>query len=244
VFEVASNLHQQLARRVVVHYRLVESLDRPIERSLREGLGEAWAAFDPTEIYGAVLPPGPLERFIADRIDLRAVSSYSARPPLREIPGVATLPLLLLRHPLARVRVLYDAAVRNGSNATFAEFVDKDLNSPIPTAGNGQTTFLGGTSDDAGYARALAFLGSCPTVGVVERPADSLRAFETALGPIVPEVRWSDVTDVDAGELPDLAELCESLGADRYARLVASNQYDLMLHRSAMRRLAPAVAAR
>lgn len=80
---------------------------------LRKTFGDRWANHD-KEQPAASISPEELAAYIQAHPEVLAVSSHHAVLPVPTIPQVEVIPVMFLRHPLDRVRSVYDFERRQG----------------------------------------------------------------------------------------------------------------------------------
>ena len=240
---------------VIVHYHIYKNAGSSVDRLLAESFGADWAAFDPT--------PGTkparmadLQAFCTANPGLRAVSSHSTSLAWPGLHDARACPIVLLRHPLDRVRSVYEFALRDASqpdhamavNGSLRGYVEERLCRPGHGSGIGnyQVSHLSEASvraempwfalpdtDDLEFAKAL--VASFPAFGLVRRFAQSMQAFQHAYAPRVPglrlyEVRVNAGKDEAIGEAEAIASVEEQLGPHTAARLIEANRLDLALY--------------
>jgi hypothetical protein len=242
-------------RDVIVHYHIFKNAGTSIDTSLSASFGSGWLSYDPDPVWTNVLPQEVLG-VLESHPDLRAISSHQLRWPEPAAEGLRVFPLVLLRHPVDRVRSIYDYGTRVGNTVvtgkTFSEYVDWLL-SPEGSivARSFQTLFM---SDD----QALREIPEAPSVvtpahlesarrridglemfGLVERFEESVATFDRVLRPKFPDL---DLLPHLENASPGKAELLEtrlthvadSLGPRRYQRVIQENEADLELWHHAM----------
>ncbi len=242
-------------RKVILHYHIFKNAGSSIDASLSASFGGAWMTYDPDPVWSNVSPEEALA-LIERRPDLRAISSHQLRWPEPVAEGLRVFPLVLLRHPIDRIRSIYDFGIRVGNTTTtgrtFPEYVDWLL-SPEGSivASSFQTLFL---SDDgalreipdaqtvvtpAHFESARRRIDSLDMFGLVERFDESVATFDRVLRPNFPDLDLSPhLENVSPGkaELLEtrLTHVADSLGARRYQRVIRDNEADLELWHHAM----------
>ena len=240
---------------VIVHYHIYKNAGSSVDRLLAESFGTRWAPFDPT--------PGTkparmadLAAFCTANPTLRAVSSHSTSLAWPGLHNVRACPIVLLRHPLDRVRSVYEFALKDASQpdhemalkGSLRGYVEERLSIDGHRSGIGnyQVSHLSEASvrapmpwfadpvpADLEFAKAL--VASLPAFGLVRRFAQSMQAFEHAYAPRVPglrlyEVRENAGTSDAIGEAEAIAAVEAQLGPETSARLIEANRLDLELY--------------
>lgn len=94
-----------MTRHILLHYHLFKNAGTSLDAILKQNFGPRWLSAEfPVEA-------GANTALVADWIrqspEGRAYSSHTALGPLPEIEGVAVIPVILLRDPIARIRSAY-----------------------------------------------------------------------------------------------------------------------------------------
>lgn len=206
-----------------------------------------------------------LASLIAERTDLKAVSSHFLCYPLPVMDAVEFHSIFLLRHPIERIASVYaferkqEADTRGAKAAkekTFAEYVAWRLDAGVPrTIRDYQTGNITGGHDHApaqdppptwlsiASDRLLSLTGA----GVVDRYDDSMIVLEAALKPTFPTLDLAyvrqNVSQVDAQDSIEarVESTLERLG-DLAGEILRQNSFDLALYRQANLRLDAALA--
>jgi hypothetical protein len=100
-------------RQILVHYHMFKNAGSTFDSMLEKSFGPRWTNHDKGQA-AAYISPDELRAFIEAHPKLLAVSSHHAVLPVPDVPGVEVTPVLFLRHPLDRVRSVYDFERRQG----------------------------------------------------------------------------------------------------------------------------------
>lgn len=103
-------------RQVIVHYHTFKNAGSTLDSMLEKTFGKRWVNHDKSQA-AAVISPEELGAFIAANPELHAVSSHHAVLPLPVVADTEIIPALFLRHPLDRVRSVYDFERRQGQES-------------------------------------------------------------------------------------------------------------------------------
>lgn len=230
-----------VVRTVIVHYHLYKNAGTSLDANLQRFLGSRWVAYDrPGQI-----PPSELASFIAEHPDPAAISSHNALLPPPEIPGVTVIPVLFIRHPLDRIRSIYDFE-RAHDLPTVGARMAKALALPgylewllgrdgDTTARDFQVARLAPAGSGATTCdRALDAITRLPFVGLVEEFGRSLKVLETLLRPAFPRIRLRGMrlnrSPAAANSLEArITRLRDRIGDELFQRLVEANQADMVL---------------
>jgi hypothetical protein len=229
-------------RAVVVHYHFYKNAGSSVDAALQHAFGDGWETWE-GEGDGPVITAGQLADHLRSRWWVLALSSHRANLPAPELPGVQVIPIVLLRHPIDRVRSVYAFARRNPVDApgtrnarrmTFREFVAWRLSRPRDrTIRNFQTVRLAPAGEGpTELARALDATGRLPYIGLVEAYQQSLARLETLLGQWFPDldlpVTWTNRSDDRERSLEARLEgVTRDLGPDLFDQLERANQDDI-----------------
>ena len=228
-----------MMRAVIVHYHLFKNAGTSLDRTLRENLGGAW-----TELEGEdrrPLRPAELAEFLLANPWAKGVSSHTAVLPVPTVADTVIIPIFFVRHPLDRLRSVYDfehtqdadtPGAMKAKETDIAGYIEWRLARPRDhTAVNFQTFRLAGGKDD--LRRAMQTIEALPFVGLVEEYDLSVARLEDVLSEDFPKLRLrsyrANVT-ADRQTLDErLAQLQRRLGHHLYQRLERANSHDLQL---------------
>lgn len=195
-----------------------------------------------------------LEQLVREEAGLCALSSHHMTRDLPKIDGVKFIPVNLLRHPIARIRSVYDFERKQESETpgakmakqkTFRDYVTWRMQPDVArTIRNYQTLYLAGrhqptdNSEIAGHYFALAVdavkAGAC--IGLVERYDESMVVMEHTLGQYFPKLDLSYlVQNVSSTRVADetdeelVAAVLRELG-DLQKQVIDENSFDLALY--------------
>ena len=87
-------------RPILIHYHIFKNAGTSVDRLLSESFGERWYTIE-GQAPQKIIKPKAIADFVRQNPKLVAVSSHTARPPL---PARNYCPILLLRHPIVRIR--------------------------------------------------------------------------------------------------------------------------------------------
>jgi len=231
-------------RCVIFHHHLFKNAGTSVDVALRKSFGPRWRT---VEGDGREITVEDLSRLLHDEPDLCAISSHTFRPPFT-LPGdIRLLPIVLLRHPLDRVRSAYEFERQQISDTfgavlakqhDFAGYVAALLARPgdrsIRDFQTNKLSHKPGTAPDADreeFLSALTCVKSLPFIGLVENYDFSMQVFMRVLsremGALSFEVVRANTTR--AAEEPLEARLAEAeaaLGPSLTAAFRAANRHD------------------
>lgn len=238
-------------RLVVLHHHVFKNAGTTLDGALEREFGPRFATYDGPR-PNHCLNRDEIAAFLARRPAIQALSSHQARPRSLPETGFRWLPILLVRHPLDRVRSIYAFERRQRGSSPGARMA-KQLDLPGYVRWRmtqGQPNLLcdyhlgflsvhrehGPKRPDLDAAKAA--LEGMALTGTVERFDESVAVGEAVLRRWLPGLDLScaprNVTQGRRASLEErLDELREALGDTLYDELVARNQHDLELHRFA-----------
>lgn len=229
-------------RRVVVHYHFFKNAGTSVDESLKAVFGDRCIGVEDDK----GLSPEALADFIVGHPDHRVFSSHTAQFPVPQIDGVAILPIAFVRHPIDRIRSVYEFERRDRRNSPapfrmakelgFKDYVSWRLREDRQIRNFHVTRFARGLDGPATLATAEQYVRSLPFVGVVDRFEASLAALSEILKQSFSEAnlktRHSNVTqDTSLTINQRVVEIRNALGPDLYREVLRQNNADIVLYR-------------
>lgn len=231
-------------RPIIVHYHLFKNAGTSVDRTLQANFGATWTTIE----RDPQLLPRDLRQFLIENPWVTAVSSHTAMLPLPKLPGISIIPIVFLRHPLDRIRSIYDFERRQDVSAPapdkakevgFAGYVDWRLDRAEArqdhSIANFQTRRLARLVPGEGpLVRAKRAVEELPFVGLVEDYEPSLLRLQALLQESFPKVELAPRTaNTTEGRLPTmeqrLAAMRADLGEETYLRVSRANALDMAL---------------
>ncbi len=198
---------------------------------------------------------------LEDQPELCAISSHHMTRNLPRLVDLHFFRVSLLRHPLKRLRSVYDFERRQrgqtlGAKAakrkSFRDYVEWRMRPDVPhTIRNYQTLYLSGhrglTADEDlathCFPAAMAFVRNDAMVGVVERYDESMVVLENILHTAFPDLSLAYVPQNvayskrdKAGAGKEVSDILKELG-DMQQCVIDANSYDLALYQLGLQRL-------
>ena len=252
-------------RDIILHGHIFKNAGTTLDWSLARSFGDAFLDYREDQ---AMRRQGGrhLAELLAGRCDLVALSSHHLPRDVPALSGVRLHSIYLLRHPLLRIRSVYDfervqqadtLGAKAAKQMTFREYVAWRMQPDTPpTIRNFQTLYLAKKKRSrAGSARlltqfvdALVFAQSLPVVGIVEQYDESMVLLEEKLRAQLPtldlaylpqNVSASPVAARENGQR--VALILQELG-ELGNTVIDSNSYDLALYKAAQESLAAATS--
>jgi len=196
-----------------------------------------------------------LGAFLKQHKHLRALSSHHVQIPLPTVEHAHLIPAIILRHPIERVRSVYEfernqqpgtPGAINAKKMSFGDYVRWRMEpSTGATIRNFQTRYCGGrlknpkrNLTDHDLTEAIRFVRDTPLVGAVELFDESMVLFEQALRTWYPDIDFSYlIQNVGRNDNSQIAARIErirqDLDAEIHSVLLKNNEYDLQLYSEA-----------
>lgn len=193
-------------RHILIHFHIFKNAGTSIDRSLQECFGNGWLPLDP-EKNEEVFTLDDISEQIESRPNVAAISSHQVRFSPQKSLNFKFYPIVMLRHPILRVKSIYDferTTVRRAQSKaihteaanqmTFQEWIEWSLKLPTTAAplANYQTRMCSFTANGAkkgdwsaqvtmnNYEEALSNLENA-YVGTLGAFSQSLRTIEARL---------------------------------------------------------------
>jgi len=197
-------------RHILLHGHIFKNAGSTFDWSLQRSFGRGFLDHrddKPMRLAGSEV----LAQLVAENPDLRAISSHHMTRDLPQLPGVNFISVNLLRHPLLRVRSVYDfergqkgvtPGARAAKEKSFRDYVAWRMQPDVPrTIRNYQTLYLTGCHKPVDnlavvnryFPQALAAIAGGAPVGIVERYDESMVILEEQLREFFPEIDLSYV---------------------------------------------------
>jgi hypothetical protein len=188
---------------------------------------------------------------------IKAISSHHMPRVIPPVRGVRFVQVYLLRHPIKRIRSVYDferkqQAETPGAIAAkkmdFREYVDWRMQRNVaPTIRNFQSRYLAGRfpplhekmTELEYFSLALETLHEIPFIGIVEQYDETMVMLEDLLEPHFPGIDLAHVPQnvtrrglKPAGKSRNVSDILASLGSLQ-ERVIEQNSFDLALYEAA-----------
>lgn len=245
-------------KQVIVHYHIFKNAGSTIDHILQNNFRDAWLSFEGEKAHSRITPQ-ELENFIRNHPEACAVSSHNAVLPVPTIPGISIAPIVFLRHPLDRIRSIYDferhqglttGPVSKGAEHAAKLNFDDYIQWRFDTSRNGVThnyqtawllhhpNFYRRDILQQDFDQALQTLSSLPFFGLVERFDESIKMLTAYLESLEIKIKsnykvMNSSKHVEKPLEERLAAFRNSIGETTWAKLEARNQWDLKLYEAA-----------
>jgi hypothetical protein len=235
-------------RLVLLHYHFFKNAGTTIEEILAHSFFENYARLDTDDIDGAVSEQS-LVSFLDRHPRLKAVSSHQFRYPVPQVPGYIFLDLCFLRHPIDRIRSMYDyfrhkpvsgePASDLAREQSIGGFIAGLVEHHTYRVSNVQVNLLanGIVNDppaEADLARATQVLLKTSFPGVVDCFHESLIAGQHFLRPVFPNLALAQQPANVSGGMEEavqarIGKFQEACDAGVFAELMRLNALDIEL---------------
>jgi hypothetical protein len=249
-----------MSRKIILHYHLFKNAGTSVDHSLKANFREHWHA---QEGKASGWPSAEVTDYLLAHTNIKVLSSHTALLPVPVIEGTNIYPVIFIRHPIDRVRSIYDferkqTDVTEGSKMAkitdLCGFVEWRLQRKGDRSlRNFQThRFAAAVTPQAApklseEERALLAIDALPFIGIVEQYDRSLARLQAWLKPTFEGIELqptkANVTQRSDQSLDErLAALRAELGPTLYKALIDANQSDLNLYRAVVAQAARQVA--
>lgn len=245
-----------MSRNIIIHYHLFKNAGTSLDQSLMANFIEGWHAH---EGEATEWESGDVTDYLVAHDEIVVLSSHTALLPVPNIKDAIIYPIIFIRHPIDRVRSIYDferkqTDMTEGSRMAkildLCGFVEWRLSRGADRSiRNFQTSRFSGAvhsppAGDASQAqRALWSIEALPFIGIVEQYDASLARLQNWLSPAFPGIRLlptkANVTQRGDQTLDErLAALRAELGPLLYQALLDANESDLNLYEAVLAHVA------
>lgn len=234
-------------RHVIIHYHIFKNAGSTLASALERNFGPTFASWDGNE-FNAQISGAQLLEFLRQHQHLLAITSHHLRPPKPIAEGFVFHDAFVLRHPVDRIRSMYDfyrealatddpltQEAKRLNPRAFFEFLIKDYPHLVTNSQINYVANQGGKiPDEADGERACHMVREASVVGVADQFDIGMTAAEHRLRQFYQGLDLSYVSEnVTRGRRKSMQERLEEFqkqcGADVYARLVQLNQLDFKL---------------
>lgn len=234
------------ARHLILHYHFFKNGGSTLIGALKRNFGADFAELESVN-HNDVLEPEELFAALHRCANLRAISSHTLRPLLAQPEGICFHEIFLFRHPLDRLRSMYDFYSAKGNSHPLAQqartlgvsaFIKLLISDYPHLARNSQLRILaaGGArlARESDLDTARAMLQRASGVAIVEAYDFGMATIEHELRRHFPKVDLSytrrNVSPQRSAALDvRLQQLQQDCGEHLYSELLKLNELDLQL---------------
>jgi len=219
IFNSQKNLIQSIykmeQRNVIIHCHIFKNAGSTLDSALLQNFDDSFV--DHREDHLIRNNKTFFNNYLQDNPHIKAFSSHSVFYTPKSFDNIVLHPIYLLRHPIERIKSVYNFEKIQPEEDSLGAKMAKDINfksyvawrmrdDVSATTRNLQTIFLGGigpheSNIEEKFESALINLNSLPLIGIVDRYDESMVVFENYLKPFYPEIDLSyirrNVTDTD-----------------------------------------------
>lgn len=240
---------------IVAHYHLFKNAGTSVDVILAKNFGSSWQEIEFPKI-NQQSNSGLVKDWLLNHQDLSAFSSHTAMFPLPTLTNIILLPIVFLRHPIARLWSVYkferkhkkilNKSIKLAQEHDFAGYLNYQLDQPLNRSCRNFQTFrfswLNAQANLSELEKALSGLDSLAMVGIVEEFNLSMKYYSKAIAQYYPSFQFQPVHENITTErhlsLEDkLDEISSNLDQDTYQRLLDANHDDLQLYDAAKQKL-------
>ena len=236
-------------RRVIAHAHIFKNAGTTIDAILETNFGERFLDDRNDKLMATDMSYA--HQLLMDNPQLGAFSSHSLPLPFDSFENIKVDVLIMLRHPILRVKSVYDferkqdadtPGAKFAKQADFPEYVEWRLRSDVSsTIRNMQAKYLTKrnarsiSSEAQLLEEAKRQLDVTPLVGIVERFDESLKVFQDYLDQTELSLDWSyekkNVTYTKKRTFEErVDEIRNALGDTVFDKVVAHNEVDAALY--------------
>lgn len=244
-------------RVVVLHGHVFKNAGTTFDWSLKRSFDKGFV--DHRDDTSMRLGHDYLKPYILENPGIKVISSHHMQFPAPELNDVEVIPAILLRHPIERIKSVYNfERIQNpdtvgaiaAKEKSFSDYVHWRMQAENgPTIRDFQVRYCTRVRVDKNipvsetrFKEALAFLLNTPLVGIVERYDESMVVFEDYLKALIPDIDLSYIPqNVSEKSLLPLDQRIEAvlnnLDADTKRLVLLKNNYDLKLYENSIKEL-------
>lgn len=242
---------------IVAHYHLFKNAGTSVDAILAKNFGSAWQKIEFPRIPQQSNSP-LVRQWLFEHPEILAFSSHTALFPLPKIDRICLIPIVFLRHPIARLHSVYkferkhrqiiNDGIKLAKEYDFAGYLNHRLDRVGDrSCRNFQTyrfSWLSSESESSlpELERALKGLNALAIVGIVEKFDLSMEYYRKAICRFYPSFTVQSVhQNVTSPKRLSLTEKLDTvrcnLDSSTYQRLLDCNRDDLQLYEAAKRKL-------
>ena len=247
-------------RHIILHGHIFKNAGTTFDWSLQKNFGKNFLDHR-KDLLMRSEGRGHIEELLTTKQALCAVSSHHMTRDLPDMPGVSFIQTYLLRHPLERIRSVYDfertqrgrtPGAKAAKSKSFKDYVEwRMLPKVAHTIRNYQTLYLAGIHGLASerelalhyFPDALEAVRGDSLIGLVERYDESMVVLEDTLKECFADIDLAyvaqNVSKSKRGKKPPpdpVANTLEELG-DLQRTVIDKNSFDLALYQLVSERL-------
>lgn len=243
-------------RHIILHYHLFKNAGTSLDKILKENFKEGWHEYEgPSSGWKSC----DVATYLEQNKYIKVLSSHTALLPVPEIPNTTIYPIIFIRHPIDRIRSIYEferKQIAETEGAIKAKELDLVGYIKWRLSRNGDRTIRNfqcyrfsfaiaqklGDKELTEWERAELALKKLKFVGVVEKFNDSIRLLNKLLIYQYSDVNFEsvqiNVTQIIGSDIDfRLAQIKKQIGKKIYDRILSENLLDINLYELAVQKL-------
>jgi hypothetical protein len=236
-------------RHIILHYHLFKNAGTSLDKTLKENFKEGWHEHEgPSSGWKS----SDVATYLQENKQIQVLSSHTALFPVPELPNTTIHPVIFVRHPIDRIRSIYEfehkqlAETEGAIKAKELDLVgyikwrlsrkgDRTIRNFHSLRFSLASKKLEGEIKYSELERALKSIDNLPFVGIVESFDESIQKCEIWLHKFFPNVSLKsimlNVTQAKNSSLSErLSNFQAIIGDDLYGQLIEANELDLKLY--------------
>lgn len=238
-------------RNVIFHYHFFKNAGTSFDAILARSFPGRWVEREFERPRSTSGKKEVIEWIISSK-DSVAFSSHTANFPLMVIPDINVIPFIFLRHPIARLKSVYEFekkqeprltfGARLAEKTTFSEYIEGSLDFvDDKQCRNFHCDKLASDLDDdrLKLIKAVSVIDEIPCFGIVRLFDESIRLFKKKYGYLYPEFVVDNVRENYTSllsETESIKEIENILEKKLFQHLIDANSNDLILYQHALKR--------
>jgi len=244
------SVKSKLIRKVIIHKHLFKNAGTTFDWSLKKNFENSFCDHRedmPMRKHGEAY----LIKYLEENPKIKALSSHHIWFHFSQNENIELIPIYILRHPIERIRSVYNFEKLQESNTlgaqmakkmSFSEYVNWRMDKSSPaTIRNFHTRFCCGKKTakpltDKDYQLAVEEINKTNCVGIVDHYKDSMVLFEKELKKMGIKVDLSfkaqnvkqDIKNIDYEKRANT--ILNELGDELAEKVIQENQYDIDLY--------------
>jgi hypothetical protein len=236
-------------RHIILHYHLFKNAGTSVDKILKENFKEGWHEHEgPSSGWKS----SDVAAYLEKNKHIKALSSHTALLPVPEIPNTTIYPIIFIRHPIDRIRSIYDferkqIAETEGAikakELDLAEYIkwrlsrkgDRSIRNFHTCRLAFYNSQIAKKDRPSEMDSALEAITKLPFIGVVESFDGSIQRCENWLSIAFPGISLKPIKlNVTQAKNSSLSERISNfqaiIGDDLYGQLIEANELDLKLY--------------
>lgn len=236
-------------RHIIMHYHLFKNAGTSIDHTLKKNFKQSWREHEDSNTGWSTID---IANYLKENQDIVVLSSHTALLPLPVLPNTTIYPIIFIRHPIDRIRSVYEfehKQIADTEGAIMAKKVDmagyiewrlsRNNDRSIRNFQSYRLAFatpkLLNGKQLSEYEQALSAVNELDFVGLVDEFDISLRKMQKWLKNVFPNINFKpvekNVTKKDTNLNERLDMMRKKIGASLYDDIVEANKSDLKIYK-------------